>query len=102
RLPVTQGRGAAMWQRRQLLLDLRQSEAEPLGDQDEADPADIGSYEAPLIAGSARGRDQAPVLVETDRRNRDAGAARQFADGDELGLGHVVLPRLIHSQAVST
>src|SRR5690606_22382903 len=90
-LPVGERRRAAVRQVGQLRLDLGQREAELLRDQDEAHPADVRAQEAPLIAARAQRGNQALVLVEAERGDRDAGARGELADGDEAILRHAIL-----------
>ncbi len=71
------------------------AEAQLLRDQDEAHPADVGPQETPLVAFGAQRRDQALRLVETDRRNGHAGAARQrYPTGYKAVVTHAVTPIL--------
>jgi len=65
-LPVTDRRGPTLRQASHRLFDFRQTETKPLRDEDEAQPPDIRSPEAPLVAGSSFGPDQALAFVKPD------------------------------------
>src|SRR5690606_10413117 len=82
-LPIAQGRRATLRQPRELLLDLGEREAELLGDQDEAHPADVGTEESPLVAACTQRLKQPLLLVIADRRDGDAGAGSQLARSEE-------------------
>src|SRR5690348_3314472 len=55
--PVGLGWRAAAGQRRQLRLDLTERQAQPLRDQCEREPPDVGAREAPLVAARPVGGD---------------------------------------------
>ncbi len=75
-----------MGQARESVFDLRQAEAQLLGDEGEGQPPDVRAGEAPLVSRRARRFDQPLGFVEADRGDRKPGPASQFADGQQ-GLG---------------
>ena len=91
-LPVVHRRSAALRQLGQLLFDLGEAQSELLRDQDKAQPADVAAQEAALVAAGAQRLDQALVLLITDRRNREPGAPRQFADREQIVAVHRASP----------
>src|SRR5690606_24854586 len=87
-LPVAQRRCTALRQAGKLLLDLRQSEPQPLRDEDEADAADIGPQESALIAAGAQRGQQTLFLIVAQRGDRDARTRGQLSNRNE-GVGHL-------------
>ena len=75
----------------QLFRYICDTQSHLLGDQDERDAADLGAQEAPLPAPGAQRGEQTLGLVKTDRRHRNAGARRKFADRDQVGSVHGLL-----------
>ena len=69
----------------QLLADLVERQADPLGEDDEGDPAQHGPRVAAVARAGPLRADQVALLVEAQRRGGDAAAARHLADGQQLG-----------------
>ena len=61
-------------------LDLLEAEPDLSGSNDQAEAMDYGGFEAALAALSLRRLDQAPPLVVTDRRRRNARDHRDLTD----------------------
>jgi hypothetical protein len=68
----------------ELLLDLVQGEPDPLGEDDEGDPAKRGAGVAAVTRPGPFGADQAPILVEAEGGGRDAASLRNLADGEQV------------------
>jgi hypothetical protein len=60
--------------------DFVERQPDPLGEDDERDPPEHRAGISPVAGAGPRGRDQAPLLVETQRRGGDAAAPRDLAD----------------------
>jgi hypothetical protein len=60
---------------------------DPLGEHDERDPAQHRPRVAAVARAGALGADQAALLVEAQRRRRDAAAPRDLADREHGGHG---------------
>lgn len=86
--PVEARRRAPLRQAAQMVADLVEREAEFLHDQDETQPPDIAAQKAALVARGAVRLDQPLILVEADRRGREAGAAREVADAEKVVRVH--------------
>src|SRR5262249_41525456 len=72
--------------RRQLCelgADLVERQAEALGEDDEGDPSQHPARVATVAPTLASRPDQAPVLVEAERRGRDAPPSRNLAECEE-------------------
>src|SRR5688500_3518298 len=79
--PVVPGRRAAVRQRREHPGDLRERDPDPLPDPDQRDPPERVAAVATLVAAGPAAGDQPLLLVEVQRRDGDATAGRQLADG---------------------
>ena len=90
--PILAGGGAPLGQLAQLLRDLRQGEAQLLGDQRKGDAADVRAQEPALIAARADRMDDPLPFIEAHGRHRDASTRRQFADRQEFVPAHFDFP----------
>ena len=83
--PVAPVRRAVARQLGELGADLVERQADPLGEDDERDPAQHRARVAAVARAGALGLDQAPLLVEAQGRGGDAAAPRDLADREQLG-----------------
>ena len=86
--PVLAVGGAPLGQRSQGVADLGEAEPDPLGGLDEGDAAQHVGVVLTMTGGRALGVDQALVLVEPQRRRRDAGASCDRPDRKHLDFNH--------------
>ena len=82
--PVALVRRAVGRQLGELLADLLEGQPDPLGEDDEGDPAEDRARVAAVARAGALGADQAALLVEAQGRGGDAAAARNLADREQL------------------
>src|SRR5665213_3234539 len=87
-LPIAARRRPALRQRAQHGADLRQRQAELLGDQGKGEPPDVGPRVAPLVAARADRHQETARLVVADRRHRHPGAPGKLANGQQWGGWH--------------
>ena len=85
--PVGLGRRAVLGKGGEGLADLVEAEADPLRGADEREPAQRRLLVAALVARRAHRADQAPGLVEPDRRGGEPRPLGQVSDGQ---LCHVL------------
>ena len=68
----------------ELGADLLERQPDALGEHDERDPAQHRARVAAVARARALGADQPALLVEAQRRRRDAAAPRDLADRHQL------------------
>jgi hypothetical protein len=73
------------WQLRELGTDLVERQPDPLGEDDERDPAEDGPRVAAVTRARPLGADEAPLLVEAEGGGGHAAAACDLADGEQIG-----------------
>src|SRR5262249_10223662 len=98
--PVAARRGAVGRELVQLGADLVEREADALGEDDERDPPQDGAPVAAVAGARALGLDQPALLVEAQRRRRDAAAPGDLADGEQLRHLTSSLLELVASRAM--
>jgi hypothetical protein len=72
------------WQLRQLGSDLIERQTDPLCEDNERNASQDRSRIAALAGTLPLGRDEATLLVETERGSRHSAATRYFADQEQI------------------
>ena len=78
--PVAASRDPIGWQLGELRADLLKGETEPLREHDKCNPAQHGSRKTAMSGACSLGCDQAPLLVEAQRRGCDSASPGHLAD----------------------
>ncbi len=91
-MPVLSRGRPASRKRRELRLDLRQGQPQPLRDQSKGEAANVRPHEAPLVAARTDRRHETPRFVVSDGRCGQSGAAGKLSYRQE-GIFHCKTPQ---------
>jgi hypothetical protein len=89
--PVAAGRRPLRRELGELRADLIERQPDSLGEHDECDAPEHRPRIAAVTRAGPFGHDQAPFLVESQRRSGHAAAPRDLADGEQGGHGERVV-----------